>query len=89
MRLLDLVVSGALLLLLSPIFAAIAIAIRIDSPGSPSSASVRYGRGLKEFTIIKFRTMRRDIAPDPHRTYVLRVINGNGSCCGTAAAMAA
>ena len=78
----DLVVCGALLLLLAPIFAAIAIAIRIDSPGSAFFRQVRYGRGLKEFTIIKFRTMRTDIAPDPHRAYVVRVINGNGSSAG-------
>ena len=84
LRLLDIVVSGGLLIILSPLLAAIAIAIRLDSEGSPIFRQRRYGRGLREFTIVKFRTMRRDITPDPHRTYVLGVINGNGSG-GTAA----
>ena len=79
LRACDILVASVLLVLLAPILAAIALAIRVDSCGSPLFRQRRYGRGMREFTIVKFRTMRPDIAPDPHRTYVLGVISGNGS----------
>ena len=57
-RIVDVVVSGILLLLLSPLLLAIAIAIRLDSPGSPFFFQDRAGLGGKRFRMIKFRTMR-------------------------------
>jgi exopolysaccharide biosynthesis polyprenyl glycosylphosphotransferase len=57
-RIVDIVVSGTLLLLLSPILIAIAIAIRLDSPGSPFFFQERAGLGGRRFRMIKFRTMR-------------------------------
>jgi exopolysaccharide biosynthesis polyprenyl glycosylphosphotransferase len=57
-RILDVAVSGVLLLLLSPILIAIAIAIRLDSPGSPFFFQERAGLGGRRFRMIKFRTMR-------------------------------
>jgi lipopolysaccharide/colanic/teichoic acid biosynthesis glycosyltransferase len=77
-RLLDLVVAVTLLVLLAPVFAAIAIAIKLDSSGSPIFRQRRCGRGVREFTVLKFRTMRCDTAADPHRSYVLDVIAANG-----------
>jgi lipopolysaccharide/colanic/teichoic acid biosynthesis glycosyltransferase len=77
-RLFDLVVAVTLLVLLAPVFAAIAIAIKLDSSGSPIFRQRRCGRGVREFTVLKFRTMRCDTAADPHRSYVLDVIATNG-----------
>lgn len=77
LRILDLLVAGILLIVLAPLFAALAAAIKVDSSGSPIFRQRRCGRGLDEFTVFKFRTMRCDTAADPHRTYVLDVINGN------------
>lgn len=57
-RIVDVVVSGALLLLLSPILIAVAILIRLDSPGSPFFYQERAGLGGRRFRMIKFRTMR-------------------------------
>jgi len=57
-RLLDLVVSGTAILVLSPLLAAVAIAIRLDSPGPIIFRQVRTGRGGRPFVIMKFRTMR-------------------------------
>jgi exopolysaccharide biosynthesis polyprenyl glycosylphosphotransferase len=57
-RIVDVVVSGALLLLLAPILIALAIAIRLDSPGSPFFFQERAGLGGRRFRMIKFRTMR-------------------------------
>jgi lipopolysaccharide/colanic/teichoic acid biosynthesis glycosyltransferase len=74
-RVLDLLASCLLLLVLAPLFAALAVAIRADSSGSPIFRQRRCGRGMREFTVFKFRTMRCDTAPDAHRSYVLDVIN--------------
>jgi exopolysaccharide biosynthesis polyprenyl glycosylphosphotransferase len=57
-RIVDVVVSGLLLVLLSPLLLAIAIAIRLDSPGSPFFFQERAGLGGRRFRMFKFRTMR-------------------------------
>ncbi|MGC1853074.1 MAG: sugar transferase [Solirubrobacterales bacterium] len=77
-RIADLLVAGTLLIVLSPLLAVIAIAIRIDSPGSSIFRQRRCGRALREFTVLKFRTMRCDTEVDSHRSYVLDVIASNG-----------
>jgi lipopolysaccharide/colanic/teichoic acid biosynthesis glycosyltransferase len=46
------------LLVLSPLFILIAIAVSLDSPGSPFFLQNRVGKLGKTFRIIKFRTMR-------------------------------
>lgn len=48
------------LLLLSPVLAVLAIAIRRDSPGPVLFRQVRVGKGGREFVIVKFRTMYTD-----------------------------
>jgi exopolysaccharide biosynthesis polyprenyl glycosylphosphotransferase len=48
------------LVVLSPLFLACAIAIRLNSDGPIFFRQVRIGRGQKPFTIIKFRTMVAD-----------------------------
>ena len=73
-RALDLIGSIVLLVLLSPLLAAIAIAIRLDSPGVPIFRQKRIGRDLEPFTVNKFRTMRHDAADAPHRDYVVQLI---------------
>jgi exopolysaccharide biosynthesis polyprenyl glycosylphosphotransferase len=56
----DLVASSIALVLLSPLFALIAVAIKLDSPGAVLFRQVRMGRGDRSFTIFKFRTMVDD-----------------------------
>jgi lipopolysaccharide/colanic/teichoic acid biosynthesis glycosyltransferase len=56
-RLVDLAAGGLGLLLLSPVFAVIAILIKLDSPGPVFFRQVRVGRNGLEFRIHKFRTM--------------------------------
>lgn len=56
-RLLDLLASAVSLILLSPLLAAIAIAIRLDTPGPALYVSWRVGKGGKPFRFYKFRTM--------------------------------
>ena len=76
MRALDVVIAGVLLVLLLPVFALIAIAIRLDSPGPVLFRQRRCGLEFEQFTITKFRTMHCGAAAEPHRDYVLGLIRG-------------
>ncbi len=57
-RLLDLAGGALLIVLLLPVFALIALVIRLDSPGPIIFAQKRIGRGGRPFTAYKFRSMR-------------------------------
>lgn len=59
-RLFDIVFPSLVLVLLSPVLIAIAIAIKFDSPGSVFYLSDRIGKKGMVFRCIKFRTMVRD-----------------------------
>jgi len=59
-RLLDVVVSAAGLVLLTPFFALIAALIRVDSPGPVIYRQVRVGLRGRPYIIWKFRSMRQD-----------------------------
>jgi exopolysaccharide biosynthesis polyprenyl glycosylphosphotransferase len=56
----DLLLSAAGLALLSPLFAVIAVAIRLDSPGPAFYRQMRVGRDGRRFPMLKFRSMRQD-----------------------------
>jgi len=56
-RVVDLLFSLCGLLVLSPLLALIALAIRLSSPGPVLFRQSRVGRDLKLFDILKFRTM--------------------------------
>ena len=75
-RLLDITVAAATLLVLSPLLALVALAIRVESPGPIIFRQRRLGRGLKPFTVLKFRTMRNGAPAAPHREYVHSLIDG-------------
>lgn len=63
--------AGALgLLLISPLLAATAVAIRIDSPGPVFYTQTRVGQDGKPFTMWKFRSMHID--SDTHRASVVK-----------------
>ena len=57
-RLFDIVVSGLMLIVLSPLFLVFAIWIMMDSKGPVFYRQVRVGRNNKDFRIFKFRSMR-------------------------------
>ena len=54
---LDIMLSFLALLALSPIFCLAIVLIRLDSPGGPFFFQKRFGRGVKPFRLIKFRSM--------------------------------
>jgi exopolysaccharide biosynthesis polyprenyl glycosylphosphotransferase len=59
-RMLDLFGSVVGLLLLAPVFAVVALLIKLDSPGPVFFRQVRMGTGDRTFRIYKFRTMVAD-----------------------------
>jgi len=76
-RTLDIVGSAALLVVMAPLLCAIAIAVRLDSPGPAIYRQQRIGRGRKPFTVYKFRSMGVGVTHDRHREFVLELIKGN------------
>jgi lipopolysaccharide/colanic/teichoic acid biosynthesis glycosyltransferase len=72
----DVAVATILILLLSPLLLALAVAIRLDSRGPALFRQKRVGQGRREFTLFKFRSMRLDADPRGHREYVTTLIQG-------------
>lgn len=56
-RIFDLILSCVLIVLLSPVMLILAVAIKLDSPGTVMFRQVRVTQYGKEFRIFKFRTM--------------------------------
>jgi exopolysaccharide biosynthesis polyprenyl glycosylphosphotransferase len=56
-RTLDCLISGALLVLLSPLFLLVAILVKLSSPGPILFRQIRVGLNKRQFSIYKFRTM--------------------------------
>ncbi len=81
-RAVDIVVAATLLLLLLPVLALTAVAVRIDSPGSALFRQRRLGLGMKTFAVLKFRTMRADADGAVHRDYVRSLIEADPSPAG-------
>lgn len=76
-RALDLLFSGLALLVLSPLFALIAVCIRRDSSGPILFRQVRVGKDGKLFTCLKFRTMYQDADQRVHRLAFQRMAIGH------------
>lgn len=63
-RVLDVIASAVTLIILSPLFLALAIWVKSDSDGPVFYRQERIGRHQKPFDIIKFRSMRTDAEND-------------------------
>ncbi|WP_263354446.1 sugar transferase [Acidicapsa acidisoli] len=75
-RLLDITVATIALVAFAPILLAIAIAVRLDSPGPILYTSERIGKKARVFKCIKFRTMVRDA--DRRRAEILHMNEREG-----------
>jgi exopolysaccharide biosynthesis polyprenyl glycosylphosphotransferase len=76
-RTLDIFGSAALILVLSPIMIATAIAVRMTSPGAALFKQQRLGRFGAPFEIYKFRSMSAKNDDKAHREYVAKLIQGD------------
>jgi O-antigen biosynthesis protein WbqP len=63
-RLIDIILSSIGLIILSPVFLVLIIAIKLDSPGPVLFKQKRVGIHKSHFHILKFRTMRIDTPKD-------------------------
>ena len=63
-RLLDIILSFIALVILFPFFLLFAIIIKIESKGPVLFKQKRIGKHKRQFTILKFRTMRSDTPKD-------------------------
>lgn len=63
-RLIDLLLSGCAIVVLSPVFLLLVLAIKLDSPGPVVFKQKRVGLHKTHFNILKFRTMRIDTPRD-------------------------
>ena len=89
-RAIDIVGSIVGLILFSPFFLAIAILVKLTSPGPILFRQERVGLYGKKFTFLKFRTMQVNNDPRVHEEYVKKLIagtvdggsdDGNGGGC--------
>ena len=83
-RMLDIVGSLALLIVLSPVLALIAVLVKLTSSGPVFFRQDRVGASLKPFTMLKFRTMRVDADHEMHRQFVTEFINAGADASPTA-----
>ncbi len=81
-RAMDIVGSGLALLILAPVFAAIAILIKLTSKGPVIYRQLRLGQFGETFELWKFRSMRVDSDPKIHQEFMKTVIAGkhDGKC---------
>jgi exopolysaccharide biosynthesis polyprenyl glycosylphosphotransferase len=75
-RALDIAGASFALVLTAPLFLIISLAIWWDTGGPIFFRQVRLGGGMKEFTILKFRTMAQGTDDSAHREAVKRGLNG-------------
>jgi lipopolysaccharide/colanic/teichoic acid biosynthesis glycosyltransferase len=85
-RLMDIVGSLLALVIFSPLFLVIAIAIKLTSEGPVLFRQTRIGQWGKTFTFLKFRSMHVKQVVNPHKEYIEKLIcnnecaaNGNGA----------
>ena len=69
-RVIDVIVSGLTLVVLAPLFAYIAVRIRMDSEGPVFFRQTRLGQNMRGFTALKFRTMKVDTDPAVHQAAI-------------------
>jgi lipopolysaccharide/colanic/teichoic acid biosynthesis glycosyltransferase len=76
---LDIVTAALALGILLPMMAAVALWIRLDSPGPAFLRQSRIGRDGRPFTLYKFRTMRVDCDDGPHRALIRAELAGSST----------
>jgi len=69
-RALDVLGAALGLLVLSPLLLAVAVAIKLDSPGKVLFRQRRLGKDLEPFAVAKFRTMGEGADSGAHRSHV-------------------
>ena len=71
----DVLSTGTVLLLISPLLGLVALLIKLDSPGPVLYRSRRVGAGYRIFDMYKFRTMRQDADQQLSKMAALNIYN--------------
>jgi exopolysaccharide biosynthesis polyprenyl glycosylphosphotransferase len=74
-RCLDIAGVSLLLLITAPLLLLIALLVRRDSEGPALFRQTRLGMDMREFTLLKFRTMRDGTDEAPHRQYLEQIMS--------------
>src|SRR5688572_13051093 len=72
----DVVGSVVALVLLSPLMLLLAAAIVVDTGRPVLFRQVRLARGLREFRVLKFRTMKLGASSEMHQEYIKKLATG-------------
>ena len=75
-RAIDLIGSAICLVVLSPLLVLLALAIVIDSGRPVLFRQIRLARGMREFRVLKFRTMKLGASSDAHQAYIKKLATG-------------
>jgi lipopolysaccharide/colanic/teichoic acid biosynthesis glycosyltransferase len=78
-RAIDIIGSASILIVLSPVLLAIAVAIKRSSPGGVIFRQERVGQHGVRFTLFKFRSMYADSDATPHKEFIKRYIAGGSN----------
>ncbi|MGZ4463579.1 MAG: sugar transferase [Gaiellaceae bacterium] len=78
-RLGDIVIAGTALLATAPLFAYVALRIKLDSPGPVFFRQTRLGMDMREFSVLKFRSMRVDADDGAHREFIKQTMDASAS----------
>jgi lipopolysaccharide/colanic/teichoic acid biosynthesis glycosyltransferase len=70
----DAVVASLLLVILSPLLVAVAVLIRLTTPGPALIRQTRVGRDRRLFVLYKFRSMYTGSSDEVHRQYVRKLL---------------
>ena len=81
-RIFDLVGASVCLFLLSPLLAAVAVLVRLTTPGPALFRQTRLGRDRRTFMLYKFRTMHHDCGDEIHRRYVRSLLTEDEPSAG-------
>ncbi|RPH34925.1 MAG: sugar transferase [Chloroflexi bacterium] len=69
-RTLDVLGASVGLAVVSPVLGAVAISVKLDSPGPVLFRQIRLGRGGRPFTVLKFRTMHLSADERRHQEHI-------------------
>src|SRR3712207_6044398 len=75
-RAIDLIGAIVCLVVFSPFLLALALAIVIDTGRPVLFRQTRLARGLREFQVLKFRTMKLGASSDMHEEYIKKLATG-------------
>ncbi len=78
-RLLDVTIASALLIAICPLMLAIAVLVKLTSPGPVLFRQRRVGRDMQEFIVLKFRSMCAGASSLPHEEYVISLAAGEAA----------